>query len=448
MAARITANDLRADVSFLASDAMRGRATPSPEQDIAAEYIAAEFRRAGLEPVGDDGYFQTAAYQTLKANPGALKLTLTIGGQAMKVDAAAIDVQRPAATQMENAPAVRVSGAALDMLMPGQTRGKALLVEGQLIPSAAAPAALTIVVPPAGPRGGAQIFLQEASSPTPANSVLVVWDEAVRKALAAAPAAEVKVTARIPAPKPAPSKLRNVAGLLRGSDPTLKDTYLIISAHYDHLGVRATGAGDRIFNGANDNASGTAAVIEMARALAALPRRPKRSILFLALFGEEVGEFGSTYYTKHPLLPLTGTIADINLEQLGRTDDTEGPRIRQFNLTGFDYTNLAETLNGAGKEFGVRAVKHDQDSDAFFGRSDNAPFAAAGVPSTTAAVTYMFPDYHAVGDEWPKLDYDNMALVTRALALAAFQLADSAEVPRWNTDNPRTAPYVKARQTK
>jgi Zn-dependent M28 family amino/carboxypeptidase len=237
-----------------------------------------------------------------------------------------------------------------------------------------------------------------------------------------------------------------VIGVLRGSDPALKDTYLVLTAHYDHLGVRGTGEGDHIYNGANDDASGTSSVLEIARALAALPQRPRRSIVFIALFGEELGELGSRYYCQHPVFPLAKTIADINLEQLGRTDDTEGPRLLQFNLTGFDYTDIAAFLSKAGEETGIRAVKHVENSDSFFGRSDNAAFADAGVPSTTLSVSYIFPDYHRPGDEWPKLDYDNMAKVDNAVALGVYRIADSAEAPRWNKDNPKTARYVEARE--
>jgi Zn-dependent M28 family amino/carboxypeptidase len=288
--------------------------------------------------------------------------------------------------------------------------------------------------------------LRDASTPGPLAPVVLVWGAAVRDALAAAPDAEIKVSARIPAPTVEPVKLRNVAGILRGADDALKDTYLVLTAHYDHLGIRLNGEGDRIYNGANDDASGTASLIEIARAMAALPAKPKRSVVFIALFGEEVGEIGSLYYVRHPLFPLAKTIADINLEQLGRTDDSAGPKPLQFNLTGFGYTTLAATFQKAAEEAGVRAVNDPKNSDAYFARSDNVRFAVAGVPSTTISVAYMFPDYHAVGDEWPKLDYDNMAKVDCALALAAFDLADSAEAPQWNADEARTAPYVKARE--
>jgi hypothetical protein len=341
---KVTANDLKADVSFLASDALEGRGTPSKGLDIAAEYIAAEFRRAGLEPAGDDGYFQTADFNSVSRTMDGVELTLEIGGQKIKVDrgSMAAHVLTPIAQQ--------------------------------------------------------------------------------------------------------PLKLRNVIGVLRGSDPALKDTYLVLTAHYDHLGVRGSGDGDHIFNGANDDASGTSSVVEIAKALASLAQRPRRSIVFMTLFGEELGELGSRYYCQHPVFPLAKTVADINLEQLGRTDDTEGPRLLQFNLTGFDYTDIAAFLSKAGERTGIRVVKHVENSDSFFGRSDNAAFADAGVPSTTLSVSYIFPDYHRPGDEWPKLDYDNMAKVDDAVALGVYRIADSAEAPQWNKANPKTARYVEARE--
>jgi len=220
----------------------------------------------------------------------------------------------------------------------------------------------------------------------------------------------------------------------------------VLTAHYDHLGVRGTGEGDHIYNGANDDASGTSSVIEIAKALAALGQRPRRSIVFMTVFGEELGDLGSRYYCQHPVFPLAKTVADINLEQLGRTDDTGGPRLLRFNLTGFDYTNIAAFLSKAGEQTGIKVVQDEANSDTFFDRSDNAAFAEAGVPSTTLSVSYVFPDYHRPGDEWPKLDYDNMAKVDGAVALGVYRIADSAEAPRWNKANPKTSRYVQARE--
>ncbi len=465
IAARITANDLKADVSFLASDALEGRGTPSRGLDIAAEYIAAGFRRAGLEPAGDDGYFQTAPYALVTPNLEGLELTIETGGQAIKAERTAIRIQEPRATDLTHAEAVKTDLAALDALTEDQVKGKVLIVEVP-DPSGFSPEqrrdlfARLRRVPALAHKFGAALVIQIGGAGQPTNAsarlrevsygavpFLVVSDSAVRGALAAAKAGplEATVSAHLAAPAAAPVKLRNAIGVLRGSDAALKNTYVVVTAHYDHLGVRGTGEGDHIYNGANDDASGTASVIEIAAALAALPERPKRSIVFIALFGEELGLVGARYYVQHPVFPLLDTVADINLEQVGRTDDSEGPRVRQFNLTGFDYSNIAGIFGKAGEEAGIRAVKDEKKSDSYFGASDNAPFAAAGVPATTLSVSYVFPDYHKAGDEWPKLDYDNMAKVDCAVALGVLRMADSAEAPQWNRDNPKTASFVQAR---
>jgi hypothetical protein len=455
---KVTANDLKADVSFLASDALEGRGTPSKGLDIAAEYIASEFRRAGLEPAGDDGYFQTAPYASVTPNSEGLELTLETGDRVIKAESASMGLQEAAAADLSHVPAVKATmtdAAALDALTPDQVRGKVLLLvippDAQYsvtrgIPDAVVRLgpALVLSVRTHGRGLSAGSRLRDTSAPGAKVPILAVWDAAIQTAVAAAE--EIRVSVHIPAPAAVPVKLRNVIGVLRGSDPALKDTYLVLTAHYDHLGVRGSGEGDRIFNGANDDASGTSSVVEIAKALAALAPRPRRSIVFMTFFGEELGDLGSRYYCQHPVFPLAKTIADINLEQLGRTDDSEGPRLLQFNLTGFDYTGIAAFLSKAGGETGIRVVKDVENSDSFFGRSDNAAFADAGVPSTTLSVSYIFPDYHRPGDEWPKLDYDNMAKVDDAVALGVYGIADSAEAPQWNKANPKTARYAEARE--
>lgn len=453
---RITANGLKADVSFLASDALQGRGTPSPGLDIAGEFVAAQFRRAGLEPAGDDGYFQTAPYVTITPNLDGLQLTFDLSGKTVTADRTKLTLSEPAAVELKQASAFWATledAAALDGLSPDQVRGKVLIL-GMPQTFRRIPASVIAKLRPAlliqlrsdapGGRVGGQ--LREASGP--AVPTMQLWDPAVRDAFAAMKPGRVEgtVSAHIAAPTTVPVKLRNVVGVLRGSDPVLKDTCVLLTAHYDHLGMRGTGPGDHIYNGANDDASGTSSVIEIANALASLPRWPKRSIVFVALFGEELGLFGSRYYAQHPVFPLAKTIADLNLEHLGRTDVEGGPRVGQVNATGYDFTNLPAILGKAGQTFGIEIVKDEQNSDAFYARSDNQAFADAGIPSHTLSVGYIFPDYHQVGDEWPKLDYENMAKVDRAVALALFRVADSSDLPKWNTANPKTEKYVKAQE--
>ena len=305
----ISAQSLQGHLSFIASDLLEGRGTPSRGLDLAAEYIAAQFRRAGLQPAVNGSYFQET---TIKAR-------------------------------------------------------------------------------------------RDSDEMTP---------------------------------------VRNVIGLLPGSDPALKNTYVLVTAHYDHLGMKATGEGDRIYNGANDDGSGTVSVIELAGALAKY--KPKRSIVFMTFYGEERGLVGSRYYGSHPVFPLKSTLAMINLEHMGRTDDLEGPRVGAITVTGQDFTDVGILLKSLGEQVGVGVEKHPRNSDSFFGRSDNQALADVGIPAHTICTSFEFPDYHGLGDHWEKVDYVNMAKVNRLVALTVMELSDSAKEPRWNEANPKTARYVKA----
>jgi len=236
--------------------------------------------------------------------------------------------------------------------------------------------------------------------------------------------------------------VRNVIGVLKGSDPNLSATYLIVSGHYDHVGVRGT-EGDTIYNGANDNGSSIVSIIELAKAFGAMKTKPKRSILFMAFWGEEKGLRGAQYYSQNPLIPLAQTVGMINLEQLGRTDDTEGPQVSRFAFTGFDFTDIPKTFAAEAKKLGVQ-VDNRPLGDPYFMASDNAALAAVGVPAHTISVSYEFPDYHKVSDHWDKIDYDNMAKVVKAVGLGVFALANSEKAPAWNEGNPKTKRYVEA----
>lgn len=236
-------------------------------------------------------------------------------------------------------------------------------------------------------------------------------------------------------------RVRNVIGMIKGTDPKLKDTFVLVTAHYDHLGKRS-GEGDQIFNGANDNASGTSGVIEIAKALAA--SKPKRNIVFIAFWGEEMGLQGARYYVQNPVFPLKATNCVLNLEQIGRTDDDEGPRVSEFNVTGFDMTTLAEHLKKSATPYSVKVSMHAKNSTPFFFASDNAAFATAGVPANTVSTAYGFPEYHQAGDESSKIHPENMAKIVKALAAGTLNLANDAKNIEWNKDHKGAARFVEA----
>jgi len=470
---RISGDSMRGHLSFIASDQLEGRDTPSRGLDIAAEYIAAQFRRAGLEPAGDDGYFQTAMFASSELDAASFHFLLRSGSKEIQVAANQLNFVFRQNWTMEPTKATKIvfgNTAALDAMPPGQVDGKVVLMEEPKVNAAdqAQVAAANDFVRKLQAMKPALIVYISRSTPTatgggPAslidpenrqqgnfdrsiaqNPVLTVYSpdaislyDALEFGL---DSATVSVEARA-VERPVP--LRNVVGILRGTDPALADSYVMLTAHYDHVGVRGNGP-DRIFNGANDDGSGTVSVIEIASALATLKEKPKRSLVFMTVFGEEKGMLGSRYYGRHPIFPFEKTIADINLEQIGRTDSTEGPQVNNASITGFDFSDIGQIFQSAGQLTGITVYKHERNSDAYFSRSDNIALAALGIPAHSLSVAFDYPDYHRAGDQWEKIDYSNMARVDRMVALGLLMIANNPDAPKWNEANPRTAPYVKS----
>ncbi len=478
---RISADSMRGHLSFLASDLLEGRNTPSPGLEIAAEYIAAQFRRAGLEPGGDDvegsgrSYFQVANWFVTEPNAEAWNLTIREGANSYSVAMSKVSYPGDQAVSLKDAPLVRVSfksGAELANMKSADIEGRVVLTE---IPDTARvererraevfrartdflalmramKAAFVISIDRQSPtgRGLASGRLIDPERPrgggTPPAPYLAVHDSRIVEMYDRMQDGQTggSITLEIAESLEKPVRLRNVIGILPGSDPALKDTCVIVSAHYDHVGVVPTAAGDKIYNGANDDGSGTVSVIELASALTTLKQRPKRSIVFIAWFGEEKGLLGSRFYGRRPVFPLNKTVAMVNLEQVGRTDSTEGPQVNNASMTGFDFTDMGPIFKAAGEKTGINVYKHERNSDAFFGRSDNQALADQGVPAHTLCVAFVYPDYHQPGDHWDKIDYDNMARVNRMIGLALVTIANNVEAPKWNVENPKTARYVKA----
>jgi Zn-dependent M28 family amino/carboxypeptidase len=241
---------------------------------------------------------------------------------------------------------------------------------------------------------------------------------------------------------------QNVIAKVEGSDPQLKNEYVVYSAHWDHLGVNSTGTGDRINNGALDNASGVAAMLEMARGFTQVQPKPKRSILFLFVTAEEQGLLGSQYYATHPLYPLDKTIANINIDgvnQWGRTSDV--------TVVGMGASDLDEYLAAAAKAQNRTLVPDPESEKGFYYRSDHFNFAKVGVPAlyTDSGVTfvgkdenysktkrdeYTANDYHKPSDEM-KPDWDLSGAVEDAQLMMAvgYNVANAAKLPEWKPGN-------------
>jgi hypothetical protein len=217
----------------------------------------------------------------------------------------------------------------------------------------------------------------------------------------------------------------NVLGLLRGSDPALSAEVVVVGAHFDHVGIRPAVEGDSIANGADDDASGVVAMLESARIIASGPR-PRRTILFAAFTGEEMGTLGVRWYAQHPVVPLDRHVADLQIEMIGRPDTAAGGPGRAW-LTGYERSTMGPTLAAAG----LPVVADPRPSERFFTRSDNIVFARLGIVAHTLSSFGLHGEYHTVNDEVEFVDFEHM---TAMVGLTANALRVIANGPRltWN----------------
>jgi hypothetical protein len=214
----------------------------------------------------------------------------------------------------------------------------------------------------------------------------------------------------------------NVVGMIRGSDPALRDEVIIVGAHYDHIGLRPAVNGDSIANGADDDASGVIAVLEIARALRQGPA-PRRTVVFIAFTGEEVGLLGTRYYIAHPTVPLERIVAQLQVEMIGRPDSLAGGSGKAW-LTGFERSTMGELLRARG----IAIVPDPRPQQNFFERSDNIAFARRGIPAHTLSSFNLHRDYHQVSDEVDRVDFAHMTAVITEAVEAVQILADGPRI--------------------
>ena len=215
----------------------------------------------------------------------------------------------------------------------------------------------------------------------------------------------------------------NVVGIIPGADSVLAREAVVVGAHFDHVGVGPAVEGDSIYNGADDDGSGTVAVLEIARELVRRP--PARTVVVLLSTAEESGILGTRWYLEHPVVPLDRTVADLQIEMIARPDSLAGGPGRAW-LTGYERTTMGDQLAAAGSPI-VPDPRPDQN---FFFRSDNVPFALAGIPAHTLSSYNLHADYHTPDDEVDRVDYAHMAAVVDAAVAAVRLLADGPR-PDW-----------------
>ena len=456
----ITARELGGHMRFLASDLMRGRDTASPEIRLAAEYLASRLYAAGAEPFGEPeaggkSYFQLFPLEVVTPKVEGTSLSITVERDGAKqVIPCALNADfnmfaRGVAPGEIEAPVVfagkdggndqeRKDFANVDV------KNRFVMVYGDpfggKVQDARNRGALGVltVQSPGGPPGPAlRSFADDFGRPwmtlgsAPPQVPTLRLTDAVRDRVFAmlgtpkgpekiGPLDGVRAKLSFVAAKETKQE-RNVFGFFPGSDPEKKKEVIIFSAHYDHVGVDDKGV---IFNGSDDNASGTSALLEIAEAIGEGPR-PARSIAFLWVSGEEKGLFGSDWFADHSPLPAEYKIvADINLDMVSRNDG------KQVGITPSpkhaDYSTLIPATQAALKTEGIEALFN---ADEFYGRTDSVNFAKKGIP-----VVFFFSgihaDYHQSTDDVEKADFDKAAKIARAAYRLGYEMAQAPEAPK------------------
>ena len=419
-------------MAFLASDALNGRGSGTRDEWIAATYLGSQMQQWGLEPLGDAGGFvQQIEMERLETTAPP---TLSVEGKkythGRDIRVQVLSAARVSGLLQKYSPGSPVKPGAV-LLMPatpaptsGASAGAAttgaavvLTLEGPNAPKP--PSGARLPAPP--PR-----FVGVDSPAGTRPSAVALGKEAYASISALAEGAMVLVETEV---KPGSrTQTWNAVGRLTGRLPKTAAEVILLSAHLDHVGARvaanaATGA-DTIYNGADDDASGSVAVLELARAIALGPR-PDRTIVFAFFGSEESGGLGSRFFADRPVVPLSQIVANLQFEMIGRPDAKIPPHT--LWLTGYERSTLGPAL---AKE-GARLVQDPHPEQSFFTRSDNIQFARRGVIAHTVSSYGLHKDYHQPSDEIRSIDFAHMTDSIRSMLDPILWLANSGFKPEW-----------------
>ncbi|MDV6331516.1 M28 family metallopeptidase [Asticcacaulis sp. 201] len=418
---------VRAHEAFLASDALQGRRSATRDEAIAAAYVAAQFESYGLTPApGMNGYLQTAT--VVKFKPSG-KARLTAGnfeldeskglvlyysaGRSVTGKLVIATGEDPATVPAGDVIMLAVSDKTpvSDWIGAAEAKGAKLIIMRESDALKKRWAAM-------GGRTRTPVFLADAP-PKRSRAEMIVLPAAVFDTLKAKTG--VTLTLDLGDMQRIESTTTNAIGYLAGSDPSAG--VVLVTSHLDHLGVLDDGT---VMHGANDDASGTVAVLEVAHALAA-GKQPKRGLLFVAYGAEEIGGMGSTYFANHPPIPLERIVANLEFEMIGAQD----PKLAdgELMMTGFERSNLGETL----KAKGARLAADPYPEQHFFQRSDNYSLALKGIVAHTISGWAVTPTYHSPDDTIANLNLPFMTAAIQSLIVPVEYLVNSDFTPEWKT---------------
>jgi hypothetical protein len=404
----ITEASIRAHMEFLASDAMNGRGSGTHDEWVAATYIGSQMRAWGIEPLGDAGAFvqQVETTRLQSATPPVLVVPGARFTTGKEMTAQALSRGAAAGPLHHYTPGTPAPRDAFVVVPAGATPQPAEL--------AAAAGVITAQTAAAAGRGG-----RGGGGQGPAQLWrLSLTKDAFDNVAAMADGTAVTVDADVKA-----GSTWNALGQLKGSDPRMADEVILLTAHLDHLGVRGTGP-DTIYNGADDDASGSTAVLELAEALAKGPR-PKRTVVFAWFGSEEAGGFGARHFLEVPPVPLDHIVANLEFEMLGRPDEKVPPHT--LWLTGYERSDLGPRLAREG----ARIVQDPHPDQNFFMRSDNIQLARKGIVAQTVSSFNLHTDYHHPSDDLSHIDFAHMTESIQSMLAPVLWLTNSTFRPTW-----------------
>lgn len=459
--ANLDVKEIKAQLEFLASDFLQGRRTGSPGNEIAAQFIAAHLKAYGYDTAtGQDHYFQDVPL-ILSSPPSRSSLTingnefiqrtdfLILSGASSKMtgelvfaghgwvdkdtdhdDYADLDVKGKIVFVLAGAPDAKDPGAIFQAMSTkkklAKEHGAIALFELYQLPF---PWAMFTNY-----FGGESMRINEGEEKNE-DDILYGWfnktDAVSFETIQSGEKMEVSIESNGGVKKLILSS--NVMGVLPGTDPELADEYLLLTAHFDHVGVGAQGGHytkeDSIFNGARDNGIGVVALLAAAKSFA--EQGTARSIIILAVTGEELGLLGSQYYSDHPLIPLEKTIFNLNTDGAGYTDTTS------VAVVGWDRTGTNDYMIQGSAFAGLNVIKDPVPEMQLFDRSDNVSFAKKGVPCISFSPGFsefsdeLMKNYHQVSDDTDDLDFEYITKYCQAFTHAARLIANAKQKPQW-----------------
>jgi hypothetical protein len=426
---RITQADVTGTLSFLASDALQGRGTGTQGLEVASAYVASRLRAVEAVGLGPEGsyYLESTLEGRLATNAG---LRIACRNQSLTAS-----VLQGGAQTLRFAGKLEAYGSDESTVFHGPVLWRA---DHAVIPWPLPMTVLRNEVARLKRQGATALILQS-------DETGVLWDTARSRQVAprigdtrgAWPLPVVVVDVRecsaidtweldIPAEVEQAITVRNVAAVLPGSDPQWAQQAVLFSAHMDHLGSGAPGP-DAIYNGADDDASGVTAVLTLAEAFAALPTRPKRSVIFVGFWGEELGLLGSKQFVEDAPWPLARIVANVNIEMIGRPEANAENRMW---MTGWEHSDLGAILNEGSRRVGVETFEHASFSARLYRASDNYSLVQAGVIAHSFSAGSLHSDYHQPSDEWDKMNLPHMTQVIRGLFAGTLPIAHAERTPR------------------